>query len=93
MVENDHTKKETAYKLENIVRVVSESEQMPKTHPEHGGHVSMDKLKEGLKVEYMPIGGVSTHTTVGTIKKILTHEEVVGSRQTHIKADEEHPST
>jgi hypothetical protein len=90
LVENDHTKKETAYKLENIVRIASEDEKFEVHAAQGHGNISIDKLKPGMKVEYMPIGA-STQTTVGKIQKILTHDEVAGSTQKHFKADEEHP--
>lgn len=48
------------------------------------------EFKEGDRVVYRPVGG-AMQTSVGTIKKILTHPEEVGSRHTEVKASEEMP--
>lgn len=47
-------------------------------------------FKEGDRVLYRPVGG-AMQTSVGVIKKILTHPEEVGSRHTEVKASEEMP--
>lgn len=46
--------------------------------------------KEGDRVIYHPVGGAA-QTSVGTIKKILTHEEEVGTRHATMHASEHHP--
>ena len=50
------------------------------------------EFKEGDRVVYHPIGG-AMQTSVGTIKRILTHEEEVevGSRHTTMHASEQEP--
>lgn len=50
----------------------------------------MQEFKEGDRVLYRPVGG-AMQTSVGVIKKILTHPEEVGSRHTEVKATEEMP--
>lgn len=47
-------------------------------------------FKEGDRVLYRPVGG-AMQTSVGVIKKVLTHPEEVGSRHTEVKASEEMP--
>ncbi len=49
-----------------------------------------EEFQEGDRVVYRPVGG-AMQTSVGTIKKILTHPEEVGTRHTEVKATEEHP--
>lgn len=48
------------------------------------------EFKEGDRVVYHPVGG-AMQTSVGTIKKILTHEEEVGARHTTMHASESEP--
>lgn len=48
------------------------------------------EFKEGDRVVYHPVGG-AMQTSVGTIKKILTHEEEVGARHTTMHASQEEP--
>lgn len=48
------------------------------------------EFSEGDRVVYRPVGG-AMQTSVGTIKKILTHPEEVGTRHTEVKASEEVP--
>ena len=52
--------------------------------------IDFDKIKEGTRVEYKPVG-TAMQTTHGIIKKILTHDDTVGSNLKHIRADDEHP--
>lgn len=47
-------------------------------------------FKEGDRVLYHPVGGAS-QTSIGTIKKILTHEEEFGSRHATMHATQSHP--
>lgn len=48
------------------------------------------EFKEGDRVVYRPVGG-AVQTSIGTIKKILTHPEEVGTRHTEVKASENEP--
>jgi hypothetical protein len=48
------------------------------------------EFKEGDRVVYRPVGG-TVQTSIGTIKKILTHPEEVGTRHTEVKASESEP--
>lgn len=48
------------------------------------------EFKEGDRVVYHPVGG-AMQTSVGTIKKILTHEEEVGTRHATMHATEQEP--
>lgn len=48
------------------------------------------EFKEGDRVVYHPVGG-AMQTSVGTIKKILTHEEEVGTRHATMHASEQEP--
>lgn len=48
------------------------------------------EFKEGDKVVYHPVGG-AMQTSIGTIKKVLTHEEEVGVRHTTMHASEAEP--
>lgn len=48
------------------------------------------EFKEGDRVVYHPVGGAQ-QTSVGVIKKILTHEEQAGSRHTTMHASPEEP--
>lgn len=48
------------------------------------------EFKEGDRVVYHPVGG-AMQTSVGTIKKILTHEEEVGARHATMHASEQEP--
>ena len=52
--------------------------------------MSKSEFKEGDRVVYRPVGGAQ-QTSVGVIKKILTHPEEVGTRHTEVKASEEMP--
>lgn len=54
------------------------------------GTVNPDDLYEGVRVMYHPVGHAA-QTSVGTITKILTHPEEVGTRHTVVKATEEAP--
>lgn len=47
-------------------------------------------FKEGDRVVYHPVGGAA-QTSIGTIKKILTHEEEVGTRHATMHATQSHP--
>lgn len=47
------------------------------------------ELKEGDRVVYHPIGGAA-QTSVGVIKKVLTHDEV-GSKHPTMHASQEEP--
>ena len=47
-------------------------------------------FREGDRVVYHPVGG-AMQTSIGTIKKILTHEEEVGSRHSTMHASEAEP--
>lgn len=51
---------------------------------------SEQDFKEGDRVIYRPVGG-AMQTSVGVIKKVLTHPEEVGTRHTEVKASEEAP--
>jgi hypothetical protein len=48
------------------------------------------EFKEGDRVVYHPVGGAQ-QTSVGVIKKILTHEEEVGTRHATMHASQEEP--
>lgn len=48
------------------------------------------EFKEGDRVIYHPVGG-AMQTSVGTIKKVLTHEEEVGARHATMHASESEP--
>ena len=48
------------------------------------------EFKEGDRVVYHPVGGAK-QTSVGVIKKIITHEEEFGTRHATMHASEEHP--
>lgn len=48
------------------------------------------EFKEGDRVVYHPVGG-AMQTSVGVIKKVLTHEEEVGARHATMHASEEEP--
>ena len=45
------------------------------------------EFKEGDRVVYHPVGG-AMQTSVGTIKKILTHKEEVGTTTMHASESE-----
>ena len=48
------------------------------------------EFQEGDRVVYHPVGG-AMQTSVGVIKKIITHEEEAGVRHTTMHASEEEP--
>lgn len=48
------------------------------------------EFQEGDRVVYHPVGG-AMQTSVGVIKKILTHEEEVGTRHSTMHASEFEP--
>ena len=50
----------------------------------------ISEFKEGDKVVYHPVGGAQ-QTSVGVIKKVLTHEEEVGARHATMHASETEP--
>lgn len=47
-------------------------------------------FKEGDRVVYHPVGGAA-QTSVGTIKRVITHEEEAGVRHTTVHASEQEP--
>ena len=53
-------------------------------------HHKASEFQEGDRVVYHPVGG-AMQTSVGTIKKILTHEEEVGTRHATMHASEAEP--
>lgn len=50
----------------------------------------VSEFKEGDRVLYHPIGGAA-QTSVGIIKKIITHEEEFGTRHATMHASESEP--
>lgn len=48
------------------------------------------EFKEGDRVVYHPVGGAAA-TSVGVIKKVLTHVEEVGARHATMHASQEEP--
>jgi uncharacterized protein YwbE len=48
-------------------------------------------LKEGVRVEYTPVAATAGNVTTGTLKRILTHSEVVGSSPHNVQASDEEP--
>jgi len=52
--------------------------------------MTSEDYQEGDRVLYRPVGG-AMQTSVGKIKKILTHPEEVGTRHTEVKASESEP--
>ncbi|KAJ3077631.1 hypothetical protein HK102_005076 [Quaeritorhiza haematococci] len=56
----------------------------------HAKEIDVSSLKPGTKVEYHPVG-TAMQTTTGTVKQVLTHDDIAGNTHKHIHASEEEP--